>query len=206
MISTAIFKLSSSNIKDTLSCAFRYKMYKAKKILTGISKAHTSSCTGFVVGSRAGKVESYHTLVLVPDICHTVYMGILAVYNKSGRADPPSNGSDPANAFFTCAEVWYFSCMARAVVLRITFGASHFSSRGFSQYPRRNITVLSLPLGQVQDQSGDWRWDTIHWQQNQYIFPALRRRGRSFPRRTTQEIHLCWCQSRQLGVFTEKKL
>ena len=85
MISTAIFKLSSSNIKDTLSCAFRYKMYKAKKILTGISKAHASSCTGFVVGSRAGKVESYHTLVLVPDICHTVYMGILAVYKKAGE-------------------------------------------------------------------------------------------------------------------------
>ena len=80
MVGTAIFKLSGSNIKDTLPGAFRYKMDKAKKILTGITKAHASSCTGFVVGSRAGKVESHHTLVLVPDICHTVYMGILAVY------------------------------------------------------------------------------------------------------------------------------
>ena len=69
-------------------------MYKAKKILTGISKAHASSCTGFVVGSRAGKVESYHTLVLVPDICHTVYVRILTLYMIAGEKIIPVSIQD----------------------------------------------------------------------------------------------------------------
>ena len=60
-------------------------MDEAKKILAGITESHAASGSGFVVGSGAGHVKGNHTLVLVPDICHTVYMRILALYVIAGE-------------------------------------------------------------------------------------------------------------------------
>jgi len=45
MISTTIFKLCSSDIQDTLSCAVRNQMYESEQILAGISESHTTSDT-----------------------------------------------------------------------------------------------------------------------------------------------------------------
>ena len=85
MIGTSILKLSSSNIQDSLSCALRNQMNETKKVLTGIAEAHSAPGSGLIVGSRAGHVEGNHALILIPDICHTVYMRILALYMIAGE-------------------------------------------------------------------------------------------------------------------------
>ena len=85
MISTSIFKLGSGNIQNTFSRTFRNQMYEAKQILTGITESHTTSGSGFVVGCRPGHIEGDHTLILVPDICHAVYMRIMALYRVAGK-------------------------------------------------------------------------------------------------------------------------
>ena len=72
MISTAILKLGSCNIQDTLSCLVWNQMKEAKQILAGIPKSHAPADTGFIVGSRTGHVEGHHALVLMPDIDHAV--------------------------------------------------------------------------------------------------------------------------------------
>ena len=76
MISRAVLELCGSNVNDSLPCTFRNQVYKAEKILTGITEAHAAADSGFIVGSRTAHVEGDHALVLIPDIYHTVYLVI----------------------------------------------------------------------------------------------------------------------------------
>ncbi|SCH78067.1 Uncharacterised protein [uncultured Blautia sp.] len=85
MVSASVLKLGGSDVQDSFPCALRDQMDEAKKILAGITESHAASGSGFVVGSGAGHVKGNHTLVLVPDICHTVYMRILALYVIAGE-------------------------------------------------------------------------------------------------------------------------
>ena len=72
MIASAVLKLGGSDIDDSFSCAVRNLMYETENVLVGISEAHTTADTGFEIGSGTGKVEGNHTLILVPDVYHTV--------------------------------------------------------------------------------------------------------------------------------------
>ena len=72
MIASAVRELGGSDIDDTLFCAIRDLVYKAQHVLVGIAEAHTTADTGFEIGSGTGQVEGNHTLVLVPDVDHTV--------------------------------------------------------------------------------------------------------------------------------------
>ena len=74
MIGAPVFKLCGGNINNSGTGAFRNQMHKAKKVLTGVTEAHTAADTGFIIGSAAGHVKGNHTLILVPDIYHTVYL------------------------------------------------------------------------------------------------------------------------------------
>ena len=94
MISTSIFELGSCNVKDSFSCTLRDQMYKSKKILAGITEAHSTAGSGFIVRSGTGHVKGYHTLVLVPDICHTVYVRILTLYMIAGEKIIPVSIQD----------------------------------------------------------------------------------------------------------------
>ena len=85
MVSTAVLELGGSDINDTLSCTVRDQMYETEQILAGITEAHTTADSGLVIRSGTGHVKGYHTLVLVPDICHTVYVRILALYMIAGE-------------------------------------------------------------------------------------------------------------------------
>ena len=89
MVSASIFKLCGCNIKNTLSCTFRDQMYESQEILAGITESHTAACAGFVIGSRTGHIEGYHTLVLIPDIGHTVYIFVLTFYMVTGEQIGP---------------------------------------------------------------------------------------------------------------------
>ena len=55
-------------------------MYKAQQILAGIAEPDLPSKAGFVVGSRSTYAKSDYTLILIPDINHTVYMRISAYH------------------------------------------------------------------------------------------------------------------------------
>ena len=70
VICASVFKLGSSDIEQTLSCAVRNQMNEAEQILAGITEAHTTAGAGFEVGCRTGHVEGNHTLILVPDVDH----------------------------------------------------------------------------------------------------------------------------------------
>ena len=52
-------------------------MYEAEEILVGIAEAHATADTALEVGSGTGHVEGYHTLVLVPDVDHTVNLVVV---------------------------------------------------------------------------------------------------------------------------------
>ena len=58
-------------------------MYKSQKILTGITESHTTACSRLIIGCRSGHIERNHTLVLIPDICHTVDVFIFTGYCKT---------------------------------------------------------------------------------------------------------------------------
>ena len=60
-------------------------MYETKEILTGITESHSAACTGFIIGSGTRHIKGDHTLVLIPDICHTIYMLIVTLYMITGE-------------------------------------------------------------------------------------------------------------------------
>ena len=74
MVCTPIRKLGRCYIQYTLSGPLRYHMNKAEQILAGIAKSHPSPHTAFKIARRPAHVESYHALILVPDIYHTVQL------------------------------------------------------------------------------------------------------------------------------------
>ena len=85
MISAAVLELSGCDIDDSFSCSVGDQVYETEKILTGISKAHATSDTGFIIGSGTGHIEGYHTLILVPDVNHTVNLVIGRFHGVLGK-------------------------------------------------------------------------------------------------------------------------
>ena len=85
MISTSVCKLCGSDIQDSFPCSCRDQMNEAEKILAGIAESHATAGSGFIVRSGTGHIKCYHTLILVPDIGHTVDMRIAALYSISGE-------------------------------------------------------------------------------------------------------------------------
>ena len=72
MVSTAVLELGGSDINDTLSCTVRNQMYETEQILTGITESHATADTGLKVRCGTAHVKGNHTLILVPDVYHTV--------------------------------------------------------------------------------------------------------------------------------------
>ena len=72
MVSTSVFKLCRCDVDDSLSCTFRNKVNETEKILTGISESHSTADARFIIRSRTAHIKCYHTLILVPDVNHTV--------------------------------------------------------------------------------------------------------------------------------------
>ena len=60
-------------------------MNEAEQILTGITESHSTAGTGFIIGSGTRHIKGAHTLVLIPDICHTIYMLIVTLYMITGE-------------------------------------------------------------------------------------------------------------------------
>ena len=85
VISAAVGELCGGNIQDTFSCPLRNQMEEAQEILAGIPKAHASADTGLIVGGGTGHIEGYHTLILVPDIHHTVHLIVGRAYLEAGQ-------------------------------------------------------------------------------------------------------------------------
>ena len=85
VVSASVRELGGGNVQDPFSCPFRDQMKEAQKILARIPESHASADTGFIVGGRTGHVEGYHTLILVPDVHHTVYFLIGRRYLEAGQ-------------------------------------------------------------------------------------------------------------------------
>jgi len=47
-------------------------MYETEQILTGITESHATADTGLKVRCGTAHVKGNHTLILVPDVYHTV--------------------------------------------------------------------------------------------------------------------------------------
>ena len=47
-------------------------MYETKKILAGITESHATADAGLKIGSGTAHIEGNHTLILMPDVNHTV--------------------------------------------------------------------------------------------------------------------------------------
>ena len=76
MISAAVRELGGSDVDDPFPGPFGDQVDKAQQILTGITEAHAPADTGLIIGSRPGHIEGDHALILVPDIDHTVDLGM----------------------------------------------------------------------------------------------------------------------------------
>ena len=72
MVSAAVFELCVGNIDDTFTGTVRNQMYESKKILTGITKAHSTTESALIIAGTSAHIKCDHTLILIPDICHTV--------------------------------------------------------------------------------------------------------------------------------------
>lgn len=77
-------------------------------------------------------LKDYHTLVLVPDICHTVYVRILTLYMIAGEKIIPVSIQDGESFIYLFRSFEFLHDLLGPVFL-ITFKASHLSSFGFSQ-------------------------------------------------------------------------
>lgn len=144
MICTSVFKLCCCNIQNTLSCAVRNQMYETKQILTGITESHASSDTGFEVGSRTAHIKCDHTLILMPDVYHTIQFFLGRGYRKVRKQFiPVFFSSASAASDFSLVSNSFIRASAR---VRLIFPSSarpiHFSSTGFSMYARINTKVL----------------------------------------------------------------
>ena len=80
MIAATIRELGGSDVDDPFFCSVRNLVYETEDILVGISEAHTTTDTGFEVGCGTGQVKGNHTLILIPNVYHTVYFVIRRIY------------------------------------------------------------------------------------------------------------------------------
>ena len=74
MVGTPVRKLGGCYIQYTLSGALRYHMNKTEKILAGVAESHSAPHTALKITGGPAHIESYHTLVLIPYVYHTVQL------------------------------------------------------------------------------------------------------------------------------------
>ena len=87
MIAAAIRELCRGNINDTLTGTWRNLMHEAHEVLVRIAEAHATAYAALEERCRAREVEGNHTLVLVPDVHHTVEFVVTRlhlIYIKEG--------------------------------------------------------------------------------------------------------------------------
>ena len=89
MISAAVLELGGSDVDDPLPCTVGNQMYETEQVLTGVTEAHAAADARFVIGSGTGHVESYHTLILVPDIDHAVHLIVRRFHAVFGKQSFP---------------------------------------------------------------------------------------------------------------------
>ena len=74
VVAAAVRELRRRDVKYALTCAFRYLVHKADKVLVGVPESHTSADSALEITGAAAHVEGDHTLVLVPNIHHAVQL------------------------------------------------------------------------------------------------------------------------------------
>ena len=79
MITTAIGELRTGNVNDTLTGTFGYLMNESNQVLVAITESHTTTNSTLKERSRTRHVKRYHTLILVPDIHHAVYLFVARI-------------------------------------------------------------------------------------------------------------------------------
>ena len=72
MIASSDGLLCRGYINNSLTCTCRYLMYESNKVLVGIPESHSPADATFEETGRTAHTERYHTLILIPDIYHTV--------------------------------------------------------------------------------------------------------------------------------------
>ena len=72
MVGAAVGELCRGDVDDPFAGTLRDQMHKAQEILAGIAESHAAADAGLIVGSASRHIESYHALVLIPDVDHAV--------------------------------------------------------------------------------------------------------------------------------------
>ena len=81
MVATTVRELGRSDVDDTFTSTTWNLMYEANEILIRITEAHTTTYTTLKEACRTREVECNHTLVLAPDIHHTVKTLIIRLHD-----------------------------------------------------------------------------------------------------------------------------
>ena len=137
----------------------RYQMDKAQDILTGVAESHAPSGSGFVVGGRAGEVEGDHTLILVPDIDHAVYMRIAAFYLITGKEIVPVKFQGFKRVLCPGA-VGIFRQNAPGAVFSDNAGSLPFVILWVFAVTQDKDQFPWILQGSGSDGDDDWRWGT----------------------------------------------
>ena len=81
VIATTVRELGRSDVDDTFTSTTWNLMYEANEILIRITEAHATTYTTLEETCRTREVERNHTLILAPDINHTVQTLIIRLDN-----------------------------------------------------------------------------------------------------------------------------
>lgn len=77
--------INCAEIAFRTACAVGNHVNKPQQILTAVAKAHAAAGPAFVIGGGTAHVESHHTLVLIPDIHHSVQLFIRGDDGVNGK-------------------------------------------------------------------------------------------------------------------------
>ena len=102
VVGAAILKLGGGDIQNALPCAGRDDVYKAQQILTAVAEAHAAAGPAFKVAGRAAHIEGDHTLILVPDVHHTVQLFLAGFQMVGGEQSFPVVGQRLAGRVHLC--------------------------------------------------------------------------------------------------------
>ena len=64
-------------------------MHEAQKVLAAVTEAHSSTRSALIIGRATAHIERHHTLILVPDIDHTVEFFLGRTHGKAGQQTLP---------------------------------------------------------------------------------------------------------------------
>ena len=89
VVGAAVGELGGGNVQDALPRAGGDQMHKPQKVLAGITEAHTAAGAALIIAGGAAHIKGDHTLVLVPDIDHTVELFVAALDRVGGQKPVP---------------------------------------------------------------------------------------------------------------------